>query len=107
MKGSVNVYEERSEGKRAHKTIDDFGFELFSVDSYQLRSYKAMNVFFSDGFGDKFRVLFFTRLVIIKRVNKFLVRGSILNLIDSAIEWIILNADQGLLSESVSIDNFE
>jgi hypothetical protein len=66
-----------------------------------------MNILFSDRLGDKFGVLFLTGLVVIKRVNEFLVWSTILNLVDSAIERIVLDTDQGLLSESISINYFE
>ena len=93
MKGSVNVNEERSERKRAHKAVHDFGLELFFINSNQLRSYETMDVFFSNGFGNEFGVLLLTRLVVIKRINELLIRRSILDLIDSAIERIVLDAD--------------
>lgn len=51
-----------------------------------------MNVFFSDRFGNEFGVLLLTRLIVIKRINELLERCSVLNLVDSAIEGIVLDA---------------
>lgn len=88
----MNFDEEISERERTDETVHDFGLELFSINGDKLRADKTMDVFFSDRFGDKFGIFFFIWLIIIERVNEFLVRSTILDLIDSAIEWIILDA---------------
>jgi hypothetical protein len=103
----MDIDEKVSQRKRAHKPVQDLSFILFAINDSQLRPDQAVYIFFSDRFRNNFRFFFLTRLVIVKRVNKLLVRSAILDFVDSAVKGVIIDLCERFLPKSVSVDYLE
>ena len=91
LQSSMNVLEKGSERKWTYKSINYLCLKLFAIYFCQLWPDQAMDIFFPYWLWNKFWVLLFARLIIVKRVHQLLIGRAIFYLIDSAVEGIFLN----------------